>query len=103
VHSPDPAVQDVLNGVAALSARSAWAVGDASHSASSVLTLIVRWNGKAWKQVPSPSPAGRDVLSGVAALSTRSAWAVGATFIGPFGSPGNARTLIVHWNGTSWK
>ena len=43
-----------LAGAAAISARDAWAVG----SASSGKTLIVHWNGKAWKRVHSPTAAG---------------------------------------------
>jgi hypothetical protein len=49
------AVINNLNGVAATSATSAWAVG-VHHSGSLILTLIERWNGHAWKRVPSPSP-----------------------------------------------
>lgn len=79
-----------LRGVAATSASNAWAVG----SAGSGKTLILRWNGRAWKRVPSPSPAG-SYLAGVAATSARNAWAVGDT--------GNGRTLILRWNGTVWK
>ena len=82
-----------LNGVAATSARSAWAVGFTGSNLSPH-TLIVRWNGKLWKRVPSPSPAG-SVLSGVAATSAGSAWAVGST--------GSGKTLILRWNGTTWK
>ncbi|MGO8958286.1 MAG: hypothetical protein ACLQFR_13080 [Streptosporangiaceae bacterium] len=79
-----------LRGVASTSASDVWAVG----SASSGKTLILRWNGKAWKRVPSPSPAG-SYLAGVAATSARNAWAVGSTASG--------KTLILRWNGTAWK
>jgi hypothetical protein len=82
-----------LSGVAATSARSAWAVGF-SGSNLSPRTLIVRWNGTAWKRLPSPSPAG-SVLSGVAATSAGSAWAVGST--------GSGKSLILRWNGTAWR
>ena len=61
-----------LSGVAATSASNAWAVG----STGSPKALILRWNGTAWKQVPSPAPAGSR-LSGVAATSASNAWAVG--------------------------
>ena len=43
----------LLNAVAAASATSAWAVGYYEGSASR--TLVVHWNGKAWKRVPSPN------------------------------------------------
>jgi hypothetical protein len=57
-----------LSGVAATSASNAWAVGGA---------LILHWNGKTWKRVPSPSSAAG--LSGVAATSATNAWAVGGS------------------------
>ena len=61
-------------------------------------TLILRWNGKTWKQVPSPSPGTGAGLYGVAATSGRSAWAVGYT-----GTSTGTKTLILRWNGTAWK
>ena len=39
-----------LNGVAATSARNVWAVGGTNGGK----TLIVHWNGSAWRRVPSP-------------------------------------------------
>ncbi len=87
-----------LLGVAATSARNAWAVGCTSCFTSSPKTLILRWNGTAWKRVSSPSPAGSPV-SGVAAVSASSAWAVGYTgFV-----TASLKTLILRWNGKVWK
>src|ERR1035441_6029985 len=68
-----------LGGVAATSASSAWAVGARADADGNSKPVILRWNGTAWKQVPSPDlgppvPAG---LDGVAATSADSAWAVG--------------------------
>jgi hypothetical protein len=85
-------ITGTLNGVAATSASNAWAVGY-SGSLTSPKPLIVRWNGTAWKQVPSPAPAG-SVLTGVAAISATSAWAVGQT--------GAGKALIERWSGTAW-
>ena len=70
--------------------------GRSAHTGSGK-TLIERWNGAAWKQVPSPGPAG-SLLSGVAAMSATNAWAVGYT-----GTSSGAKTLILRWNGTAWK
>jgi hypothetical protein len=78
----------VLFGVAATSAKDAWAVG-----ASGSDTLIRHWNGKAWTRTPSPSPGSQDNLYGVATTSAHNAWAVGAT---------DAQPLILHWNGAAW-
>ena len=79
-----------LSGVAATSAGNAWAVG----ATSTGKTLIVRWNGSAWKRVPSPITAAGSGLQSVSATSARSAWAVGFT---------GSKTLILRWNGSSGK
>ena len=48
--SPSPRPNGGLSGVAATSADNAWAVGyTASRSHGSEQTLILRWNGTAWK------------------------------------------------------
>jgi hypothetical protein len=80
-----------LGAVAAISSTSAWAVGgngpvtDESASAA-------HWNGHRWTLSKGISGAS---LGGVAATSATNAWAVGGTVHG--------RTLILHWNGTTWK
>jgi hypothetical protein len=58
-----------VSAVAATSVRNAWAVGGGFR------TVILHWNGTAWKRVPSPSLTGS--LSSVAAISSGDAWAVG--------------------------
>jgi hypothetical protein len=83
-----------LNGVAAISASNAWAVGGTGLFASTSMSLIAHWNGIAWKREPTSAPA-RSILNGVAATSASNVWAVGST--------GSGKTLILHWNGTSWK
>jgi len=84
-------ISGVLSSVAATSTSDAWAVGYSGSLSSK--PLIVRWNGTAWKQVPSPAPAN-SVLNGVAATSATNAWAVGST--------GTGKALIERWNGTAW-
>ena len=105
VPSPDPGgslSDNFLSGVAATSASSAWAVGSYSNDAAGVVqTIILRWNGTAWKHVRSPDPGGSstfNVLDGVAATSASNAWAVGEYFHGT-----TDQTLVLHWNGTAWK
>ena len=102
VRSPDPGSGgNSLTGVAAISATDAWAVGVTTDSKAVGQTLILRWNGQAWKRVPSPNPAGPAVdtiLTAVAAVSGSSAWAVGRQFIN-----GTWQALILHWNGKAWK
>jgi hypothetical protein len=82
-------------GVAATSASNAWTVG-ALGTLTVSKTVIAHWNGMAWKHVPSPSPP-QSGLADVAATSARNAWAVGSYGIA------HPRTLILRWDGTSWK
>jgi hypothetical protein len=99
--SPTPAAGAFLNSVAATSAGNAWAVGLAgTYSNPKPKTLILRWNGTTWTQVPGPTPAGGGILLHVAATSGRNAWAVGQS--GNY-SNANPRVLDLHWNGTAWK
>jgi hypothetical protein len=97
VPSPTPHLGAQLYHVTATSAGSAWAVGFGGCGCGVGVdkTLIERWNGKVWTQVPSPSLAGDASLSGIAVTSASSAWAVGVTDSG--------KTLILRWNGTAWK
>ncbi len=61
-------------------------------------SLIMHWNGKAWRRVRSPrpvhSPAGQSPLYAVASSAADNAWAVGQLF--PSG-----RSFTVHWDGHS--
>lgn len=90
-----------LAAVAATSGKDAWAVG--SHDAGSgTRTLIEHWNGIRWTVVPSPNPAtgnfATDTLGGVVAISKDNAWAFGF-----YEKPTTSfRTLVEHWNGSSW-
>ncbi len=87
-----------LSGVAAISANSAWAVGYTfSSRGNPAKTVIVGWNGAAWKRMPSPSPGAASALYGVAAVSASSAWAVGYTTTST-----GSKTLILRWNGATW-
>jgi hypothetical protein len=106
VPSPSPGAPnpDDLRGVAAVSAGSAWAVGCTTCATASGFNgpLIERWNGTAWKQVPTPglgAPGG--MLLGVAATSASRAWAVGGTESGS-GPSEVITTLIARWNGSGW-
>jgi hypothetical protein len=97
---------EALAGVAALSARAAWAVGSyaagsSSHPAnggSPRRTLIVRWTGTAWSKVPSPNPGSDNRLTGVAVVNAKDAWAVGYYRSAKV----YRQTLILHWNGQAW-
>lgn len=97
-----------LIGADAVAANDVWAVGYSATNPpeqSTSKTLIEHWNGSAWSVVPSPNPnvplpGGAPIsnqLFGVAAVSANDAWAVGLS-----SNYTTGRTLIVHWNGTSW-
>jgi hypothetical protein len=86
VASPNPSSFDSLTAVSAVSARSVWAVGS-----TDVGTLVLHWNGRHWRRVPSPGSGG---LLGVEALSAANVWAVGSD---------GARAQILHWNGRRWR
>jgi hypothetical protein len=104
VTSPDPGgatAQDALDGVAATSKSDAWAVGQAVRPGRHLTTLILHWNGTAWRAVASPDPGGaaRDnALTAVAVVSARDAWAVGY-----YRNASHDQTLVLHWNGAAWQ
>jgi hypothetical protein len=100
VPSPTPGHGTLLSGVAAVSASTVWAVGETGSGDGPTKTLTLWWNGTAWNRVSSPSPGASARLSAVAATSARNAWAVGSTSKINHGS---SETLILHWNGTTWK
>jgi hypothetical protein len=98
--SPDPGtIVNSLIGVRAVSARDVWAVGYYSSGADNT-TMILHWDGVSWKQVQSPSPGSISRLYAVRVVSARDAWAVG--FHSTSGSAGH-RTLILRWNGSTWR
>jgi hypothetical protein len=81
--------------VAAVSPSEAWAVGYSGPDTERK-TLVLRWNGEKWSQVPSPAPVS-GALEAVTATSATNAWAVGYT-----GSASNPVTMAMHWNGKTW-
>lgn len=90
--------------VAATSASDAWAVGNDEVTTGSnppvAQSLIEHWNGTTWCVVPSPDPGGPTDptgLNGVTATSAGNAWAVGH-----YSGSAGTRTIILHWDGTSW-
>ena len=100
VPSPEPGTEARLFGVNALSASDVWAVGE-YFDGSTFRTLIEHWNGSAWTQVPSPNVHGatQNVLKAVRGTAAANVWAAGY-----FHNGNNVdQTLILHWNGTSWK
>ena len=116
---PSPKRGDIAAG-AVLSPNNAWAVGSYGVSfhpkgkpcceSERSRTLVLHWNGSAWKEVTSPNPSYAnprgarryDDLFGLAAASPRSVWAVGDYFESRAGHH-SYQTLVLHWNGKAWK
>ena len=57
-------------------------------------SLILRWNGTAWKPVAAPSLKSGDGIDGLGFSAANYGWAVGGA---------GTSTLILHWNGSTWK
>jgi hypothetical protein len=83
-----------LGGVSAASATDIWAIGPTAST-------MLHWNGTTWAKVPSPDPRHFALVKGVSTVSSSDAWAAGCVC--------NAKvknsdyTLLLHWNGTSWR
>jgi hypothetical protein len=90
---PISAANDLVS-VSAVATDDVWAVG-----LRGLKTLALHWDGTSWAVVTSRTPGGIADLAGVFALGTDDVWAVG----GFVDHTSNAvRTLVEHWNGTSW-
>jgi hypothetical protein len=92
----EPAGGGQFDGVAALSASNAWAVGWTDSTVQQ--TLIEHWNGHTWTRVPSPDEGTGSFLHSVTVISSDNAWAVGSFQT----SKGTNSTLTLHWNGSRW-
>jgi hypothetical protein len=95
---------EALTGVSADSTNDAWAVGwVAPLSAGSNEPLAIHWNGTNWVRKATPHVGeGENELNAVLALAPNDVWAVG--FSTPNAPPQQSatRTLIEHFDGTSW-
>ena len=101
--NPNPAGPhrtDRLLAVDASSGSSVWAVGFyEARSGRALRSLVLRWNGSAWRRVRSPNPGhlSENVLTGVSVRSRTDVWAVG------YQSTATGRhALILHWDGSDW-
>jgi len=90
-----------LFGASADATNDAWAVG--FNGSDSITTSAMHWDGTNWKRVATPNVGeGTNKLNAVLALSPNDVWAVG--FSTPVAPPKQTatRTLIEHFDGTSW-
>jgi len=93
-----PQSEPLLNAITAVSANDIWAVGSLLNHDLQVLNfLFEHWDGTSWTATAIES--GDAFLLGASADASDDAWAVG------FAGPENAtsRTLVLHWDGASWK
>jgi hypothetical protein len=104
VPTPAGAASSQLAAISALSPTNIWAVGSVVNIVNTAVqnrTLVEHWNGAAWSIVPARNATTSNLLTGVAAVAANNVWAVGYT-ITTDGTNQPDRTLIEHWNGTSW-
>jgi hypothetical protein len=99
-----------LNAVLALAPNDVWAVGFSTPVAppkqAATLTLIEHFDGTSWAVVPSPNIGPNSAnqsnrLLGLTANSANDIWAFGSYFSAD--GSGHQMTLLLHWDGTSWK
>src|SRR2546422_942175 len=84
--------------ISARATNDVWAVGTVGFGA----TFTEHFEGHAWAVIPSPNAGqGFNVLTGVVAVAPNDAWAVGY-FTEQANSTRPAKTLVEHWDGTSW-
>jgi hypothetical protein len=94
---------EFLFGASADAPNDAWAVGFKGPENDNSGTLVMHYDGSDWKHSPTPNVgAGANQFNGVLALAPNDVWAVGfSTAVAP---PKEAptKTLIEHYDGTSW-
>ena len=106
INSPNPGGAgdyNALYDVDAVSPNELYAVGAYSDYENGLYdrTLVLRWDGTAWNQVPSPNVGtGDGGLAGIDVISANDIWAVGSGLVDPFN--GEMETLTIHWDGVAW-
>jgi hypothetical protein len=103
--TPNPGGQNVsdiyFTAVSGSSTSDVWAAG-INQIGSTRSPLMAHWDGAGWRAVRVPKPANRQSwFNGIVALSSTNAWAVGES-TDPDIQNQDERTLIEHWDGTSW-
>jgi hypothetical protein len=100
---PNAGIYNSFWGVARLSSRDAWAVGNwSNHQLNHYHVLMAHWDGRSWQPVDPPdAPDPESGLFAIAASSPSDIWAVGGQGNNLLRHP-TSRTLIEHFDGTSW-
>lgn len=102
-HPPAAAGPVELQAVDARTPTDVWAVGQrfvgSPGGGGSEETITLHWNGSAWSRVPSPNVGTvGSSLHAVVAIAHDDVWAMGSSNI----DLDRFRTLVEHWDGTSW-
>ena len=85
-----------IEGIAALAPGDVWFVGRQGDRSPGWRPLIVHYDGRDLRRVPTPNPNGfRDGLRAVTARTTDAMWAVG--------DGRNAHPTTMYFNGTRWR
>lgn len=98
-------INATYRGISAISSTDIWAVGSRPRPPYNNTTegVTLRWNGVAWRHVPSFNPGLFTYLYGVSAVAPDEVWAVGGERGPAKGYPGLVgHTFILRWNGTDW-
>lgn len=93
-----------LKGATSVAPNDAWAAGSYGRAdTGGASTLILHWDGSTWAISPSVNASGNfNSLLAVDAIASNDIWAAGNTNPNPGGSGNQVRTLMEHWDGTSW-
>lgn len=85
----------VLNDLSVVSDMEVWAIGSryVPQEGGPQRSIVLRWDGSDWTDIPTPGFRARDILLGIAAQSASDVWAVGYS---------NNSGLTAHWDGTGW-
>jgi hypothetical protein len=101
VATPNPSSDfAAFNGLTCTSATDCTAVGFKESSSSFTgQTLVEHWNGTSWAIVASPNPSGATDagLNGVSCPSAGNCYAVGS-----YSTATSTKTLVEHWDGSTW-
>ena len=102
VAGPNPSTaQSSLSGVSCPAVGECTAVGSYSTSTTS-RTLVEHGNGTTWSIVASPNPSKTDdSLTSVSCSTDTDCSAVG-NYLNVTATASAAKTLVEHWNGTTW-
>jgi hypothetical protein len=97
--------QNQLTDVTCIAARSCWAAGFFGKAGSSILNLVLHWNGTKWTRVRVPEAGGTrkqssNELGGIRCPTTTRCLAVGSYSTGT--GSGQPFNQVLTWNGRSW-